>query len=198
MKERFIDFLKTNSKEILFISLACNIVLIILMLNIRNVPAVAINPSGNPTINTDNINITIPSSTTMVFEVVGEVGRPGVYIGKSQMMVIEAISLAGGLTSNANVNFVHEELNLSKVVALNEKIYIPSKSQSFQVSSSSVTDGISINSATQKELESLPSIGEVISQRIIDGRPYNSLEDLKNITGITENIYNEIVTLIKL
>ena len=37
---------------------------------------------------------------------------------------------------------------------------------------------ININTASQAELEALPGIGPVIARRIIEGRPYRSVEEL--------------------
>jgi competence protein ComEA len=38
--------------------------------------------------------------------------------------------------------------------------------------------------ATATELEALPRIGPVIARRIIEGRPYRSVEELKRVKGI--------------
>jgi DNA uptake protein ComE-like DNA-binding protein len=38
----------------------------------------------------------------------------------------------------------------------------------------------------------LQGIGESYAKRIIDGRPYSSIERIKEIKGIGENTYNEI------
>jgi competence ComEA-like helix-hairpin-helix protein len=45
---------------------------------------------------------------------------------------------------------------------------------------------IDINSASQEELESLPGIGPTLARRIIEGRPYRTVDDLLRVKGIAE------------
>ena len=56
---------------------------------------------------------------------------------------------------------------------------------------------ISINSATQTELESLPGIGPSTASKIISGRPYNNLEDLLEVSGIGEKTLERLRPLIR-
>ena len=50
------------------------------------------------------------------------------------------------------------------------------------------TSAININTATADELESLSGVGASLAQQIIDGRPWNSVNDLANISGISEDM----------
>ena len=43
---------------------------------------------------------------------------------------------------------------------------------------------INVNTASEAELEALPGVGPVIARRIIEGRPYRSVEDLVRVKGI--------------
>ncbi len=54
------------------------------------------------------------------------------------------------------------------------------------------TKKININKATAKELESLPGIGPALSKRIIEGRPYKTIEDIKKVKGIGEKTFEKI------
>jgi DNA uptake protein ComE-like DNA-binding protein len=51
---------------------------------------------------------------------------------------------------------------------------------------------IDINSAPQAELESLPGIGPTLARRIIEGRPYRTVDDLLRVKGIGEKRLAEI------
>jgi beta-lactamase superfamily II metal-dependent hydrolase len=55
---------------------------------------------------------------------------------------------------------------------------------------------INVNTASQKELESLPGVGLVIARRIIEGRPYRSVDDLLRVKGIGAKRLEEIRPLV--
>jgi beta-lactamase superfamily II metal-dependent hydrolase len=55
---------------------------------------------------------------------------------------------------------------------------------------------INVNTASQAELEALPGIGPVIARRIIEGRPYRSVDDLDRIRGIGKKRLEVIRALI--
>jgi len=48
---------------------------------------------------------------------------------------------------------------------------------------------IDINTATEKELTTVPGIGHVMAARIIAARPFRSADDLKKVSGIGDRKY---------
>ncbi len=55
---------------------------------------------------------------------------------------------------------------------------------------------ININTATKGQLDTLPGIGPVKAQAIIDGRPYTKTEDIMKVKGIKQGEFNKIKDLI--
>jgi DNA uptake protein ComE-like DNA-binding protein len=53
-----------------------------------------------------------------------------------------------------------------------------------------------VNSATEKELASLPKIGEARAKAIIKGRPYSGKDDLINKKVIPQDAYDAIKDLV--
>jgi competence protein ComEA len=49
-----------------------------------------------------------------------------------------------------------------------------------------------INSATEKELATLPGIGEARAKAIVKGRPYKGKNELLDKKIVPENVYNDI------
>ena len=54
------------------------------------------------------------------------------------------------------------------------------------------TGKLDINTATEKELRTIPGIGPVMARRIIDARPFRSADDLKKVNGIGDKKYVRI------
>ena len=51
---------------------------------------------------------------------------------------------------------------------------------------------IDVNTATEKELTTVPRIGHVMAARIIAARPFRSADDLKRVSGIGDKKYTQI------
>jgi len=55
---------------------------------------------------------------------------------------------------------------------------------------------VDLNSATLGELDRLPRVGDMLAVRITENRPYHSVEDLRNIKGITDSVFKQLQPLV--
>lgn len=128
----------------------------------------------------------------------GQVKRPGVYEIKRGMKIIDVVADAGGFTDEINQDYIHKCLNLSQKLVDQQKIYLPAKTEELPCGSVSVpsvradSSKININTGTLEEIKSLPKVGDVLAQRIIDSRPFKSINDLQNVSGIGDVLFKEI------
>lgn len=138
----------------------------------------------------------------IVVDVSGEVIKPGVYKLPADARVEDALKAAGGLSQEADQEFVAKSVNLASVLRDGLKIYIPKVGELpvpatvMGVSSDSInsisTGFVSINSASQSELEALPGIGPVTAGKIISSRPYSSVGELLSRKVVGKSIYEKI------
>jgi competence protein ComEA len=129
----------------------------------------------------------------IIVDIDGAVNKPGVYELNNGDRVIDAINMAGGFTEGAYT----KDLNKARILVDGEKIYISSQDE-FAIESEN-SNLININAASINDLMSLPGIGEVYAERIIDYRKnkhYGSIEEIKNIEGIGDKTFEKIKDLI--
>jgi len=118
--------------------------------------------------------------------IIGEVISPGTYLVSEDYTVKDLIYLAGGVTINCDIS----KINWDVVLVLGAQIYIPSYDDEATVTQYS--SKININTADLEALITLPGIGNIIGQRIIDYRSeygdFLSIEDIMKVSGIKESI----------
>jgi competence protein ComEA len=132
---------------------------------------------------------------TLFVHVVGEVVNPGIYMVESNSRLFDAIFAAGGFTKLADQSSV----NLAREVSDGEQVIVmPIDAATAQASGSAPTSGrveplVSINRASQVELESLPGVGPTLAGRMVDWRTANGgfkrKEDLLKVTGIGQKLF---------
>jgi len=158
---------------------------------------------------TDNSKIKI--------EIVGAVENPGVYEFNNGERIGDAIVAGGGLSVDADREWVEKYINRAAKLTDGQKIYILKMGEnqtSFEQSNvlSAKNDGgyqtasgvksdkaatlVNINQATLSELDSLPGIGQVYGQKIIEQRPYSNTEELLSKGVIPNSTFEKIKDLI--
>jgi competence protein ComEA len=140
------------------------------------------------------------STTEIKVDVDGAVEKPGLYTLNPDARVQDALVAAGGLASNAN----RTAINLAQKLADGQKLYVPAVGETVSTinlisnSSEGSSTAVSINNAAQSELEGLPGIGPVTATKIIDGRPYGSIEELLDKKSVGNATFEKIKDLITL
>lgn len=133
-----------------------------------------------------------PTSAAVFIHVAGWVQNPGVYELQVGERVIDAIDRAGGPRRGADLN----ALNLAALLVDAQQVLVPRKAVGPSGPAGSLTSPgsegqkINLNLATAADLETLPGIGEVLAQRIIEHResngPFTSVDELVEVSGIGE------------
>ena len=143
-------------------------------------------------------------------DIKGAVKKPGVYKLNVNSRVIDAINISGGLVKNSNTEYI----NLSKVLKDSEiiKVYtneevkkleeqnkIPLEQENSKIDEEK-NHLININKASKEELKELNGIGDAKAESIIEYRntigKFKSIDELKNVDGISETIFDKIKNFI--
>lgn len=135
------------------------------------------------------------SGGRVVVEIAGAVIKPGVYKLGSDDRVEQLLIAAGGLSANADREWVSKNLNRAARLVDGQKIYIPGVGESVKGTTSSTGSAkslININTASASELDTLWGIGLARAAAIIEGRPYSSVEELLTRKVIPSNVYERI------
>ncbi len=121
----------------------------------------------------------------------GAAERPGVYLLPLGSIVQDALDVAGGPTSSADL----DRVNLAADLEDGQRVYVPkmtaSRSSTGEVVLPSKIDPeqmININTANASELELLPGIRPCLAKEIMDHRSanglFNTADDLLAVSGI--------------
>ncbi len=141
------------------------------------------------------VNSAAPAISDIRVYVTGAVQNPGVYPLNDGSRWIDALEAAGGAASDADLNAV----NLARRAQDEDQIIVPRIGQT-AVASANQSPLININSASAAELESLPGIGQVRANQIVQSRtkdgPFSAVDDLLLRNLISESVFEDIAPLI--
>lgn len=121
-------------------------------------------------------------------EIKGEVVLPGTYVVKEGLVLADLIQFALGLTPEAEIDSINYQMRLVDSTTYEIKKIRKEPSQEKNI--------ININTASLIELMTLKGIGEVTASKIITYRqtngPFISIHDIKKVSGIGEQTYEQI------
>ncbi|MBQ1867698.1 MULTISPECIES: helix-hairpin-helix domain-containing protein [Selenomonas] len=132
--------------------------------------------------------------------VTGAVNNPGMVTVKEGARVGDVVNSCGGLLPTAD----QQHINMAQVVKDGEQVKVPER-QASPAQGNGQKNGkqasekgglVNINTADEKELDSLPGIGPAMAKRIIEYREtegsFQRIEDIKKIKGIGEAKFAKI------
>lgn len=141
-------------------------------------------------------NLASKSASLITIDIEGAVARPGVYKLALNSIIQDALVASGGLSADANRDYVAKNINLAIKLTDGAKIYIPLISESINqvqsVNPELKTGLININTASSESLDGLPGIGQVTAQKIINNRPYSSTNDLLDKKVVSTKVFSQI------
>ncbi|MFJ4471046.1 helix-hairpin-helix domain-containing protein [Streptomyces sp. NPDC089424] len=157
-----------------------------------------------------------PSATTgspvaeIVVDVSGKVREPGIHRLPAGSRVADALKAAGGVRPGTDV----EGLNRARFLVDGEQVVVGAPATAAVPAAPAVPGGgvpaggagapaapVSLNTATAEQLDTLPGVGPVLAQHIIDHRTrhggFRSVDELREVDGIGERRFADLRDLVR-
>jgi competence protein ComEA len=145
------------------------------------------------------------AAAQVVVAVEGKVARPGVVRLPAGARVADALAAAGGPRTGVDVAL----LNLARKVVDGELILVgvtPPPGATVAAGPAAAAPGgvpggpVNLNTATLADLDTLPGVGPVLAQRILDARTaqggFRAVGDLRKVDGIGSSRYEQLKDLV--
>jgi competence protein ComEA len=131
----------------------------------------------------------------VIVDVTGAVRRPGLYRLPEGSRVADALERAGGPTRKAFL----EAVNLAAPLVDGQQVLVPRKG-SMGFAPAGGSGPVSLSAATLEQLDTLPGVGPVTAQKILDYRAahgaFRSVEELDAVPGIGPATVEELRELV--
>jgi competence protein ComEA len=145
----------------------------------------------------------------IVVDVQGAVVRPGVLHLASGSRVGDAIAAAGGYGPRVDAVRAGRELNLAATLKDGDRVVVPSRDDPSAAPGGGGSSGaagggggsslVELNTATAEELDTLPGVGPVTAQKIIDARaeqPFVKVDDLRDRRIVGPSTFEKLRDLV--
>ncbi|MFH1601469.1 MAG: helix-hairpin-helix domain-containing protein [Candidatus Shapirobacteria bacterium] len=141
----------------------------------------------------------------LIADISGAVIQPGVYTLSAGSRLNDLLIAAGGLSIEADRDWVEKNINRAAPLIDGAKIYIPKIGEEVGppaggVAGQSTSGLINLNQADLALLETLPGIGPATAQKILDYRKeigsFSAPEELMSVSGIGPKTYEQLKDLI--
>ena len=135
-------------------------------------------------------------SIKIVVDIKGEIKNPNIYWLEEGCIIEDLINVAGGITEEGDLSKINraQKLNDHEVVIIPNINDKESEIESI-IPSSNNENKVNINTASINELDTLSGIGPSKAEAIIKYREENgtfkSIEEIKNVTGIGEALFEK-------
>ena len=150
------------------------------------------------------------SVQVLIVDIEGAVVSPGVHALPDGSRISDAIAAAGGYSPSVDIAAASAGLNLAARLSDGQQIHVPVLGEAVVIlaspgdtngaqPSSSGSALIDINHATADQLDTLPGIGPVTAQKIIDARtvaPFATVDDLESRGVVGPSTFEKLRDLI--
>lgn len=138
----------------------------------------------------------------------GKVRRPGIHRLPSGARVTDALEAAGGVRPGVDL----DGLNRARVLVDGEQILVGAPPGTVApggaggggagpTATGPATGPVSLSGATADQLETLPGVGPVLAQHIVDYRTqhggFRSVDELHEVTGIGDRRFADLQPLVR-
>ncbi|MFD7442191.1 helix-hairpin-helix domain-containing protein [Streptomyces sp. NPDC059909] len=168
----------------------------------RPAPAAPVGPEPEPS---PGQPPTAGPGARIVVDVSGKVRRPGVLRLPAGSRVADALRAAGGVKAGTDIT----GLNRARVLMDGEQVVVgappalgvPAAGQAGGAPAGPAAGPVSLNSATVEQLDTLPGVGPVLAQHIVDYRTehggFRSVDELREVNGIGDRRFADLQPLVR-